>query len=87
MVRSGLAGGVEWAGYAPAESCKDALEAAKPAPVRTLRTVRLASDAQRGRRQARRPGSVAPVRAGQFRRLADALAADLHRWSRECVVF
>ena len=44
MVRSGLAGGVEWAGYAPSDDLKAALEAAKPASLKRLRTVRLATD-------------------------------------------
>ena len=38
MVRSGLAGGVEWAGYAPSDDLKSALEAAKADDVNRLRT-------------------------------------------------
>jgi alpha-beta hydrolase superfamily lysophospholipase len=87
MVRSGLAGGVAWAGYDPAPGLRDTLAAAAPAKVRTLRTVRLATD--RGEADARIEGPALWRRSepGNSAALADALAADLHRWSRECVVF
>jgi hypothetical protein len=86
MVRSGLAG-VEWAGYAPAASLKAALEAAVPAAVRSLRTVRLSTD--RGDADARIEGPALWRRSepGVSAELADAIAADLQRWSRECVAF
>ena len=87
MVRSGLAGGVEWAGYAPGDALKAALEAAKPAPVRTLRTVRLASDAQPADAKVDGPALWRRSEPGTSAALADAIAADLHRWSRECVAF
>ena len=87
MVRSGLAGGVEWAGYTPADALKAALEAAKPAPVRTLRTVRLASDAQPADARLEGPALWRRSEPGTSAALADAIAADLHRWSRECVAF
>jgi alpha-beta hydrolase superfamily lysophospholipase len=87
MVRSGLAGGVEWAGYAPSDALRAALEDATPAPVRTLRTVRLDSD--RGEADGRVEGPALWRRSepGSSAELADALAADLLRWSRECVGF
>ncbi len=87
LVRSGLAGGVEWAGYAPSDALKAALEAAKPAQVKTLRTVRLESD--RGEADAKVDGPSLWRRSepGTSAELAEALAADLQRWSRECVGF
>jgi alpha-beta hydrolase superfamily lysophospholipase len=87
MVRSGLAGGVEWAGYAPSDDLKAALEAAKPASVRTVRTVRLSTD--RGEADAKIEGPALWRRSepGNSAELADAIAADLQRWSRECVAF
>jgi alpha-beta hydrolase superfamily lysophospholipase len=86
MVRAGLAG-VEWAGYAPSDALKGALEAAKLAPVRMLRTVRLASD--RGEADAKLEGPALWRRSepGTSDELAAAIAADLQRWSRECVAF
>jgi hypothetical protein len=85
LARSGLAGGVEWAGYAPSPGLKEALETAVPAPVSSLRTVRLASD--RGEADARLEGPALWRRSepGVSAALAEAIAADLHRWSRECV--
>jgi len=85
MARSGLAGGVEWAGYAPRDALKAALEAAAPAAVAPLRIVRLASD--RGAADARVEGPALWRRSepGNSAALADAIANDLHRWSRECV--
>jgi alpha-beta hydrolase superfamily lysophospholipase len=87
MVRSGLAGGVEWAGYEPSPGLREALEAAAPAAVRSMRTLRLASD--RGEADAKIEGPALWRRSepGNSAILADALAADLHRWSRECVAF
>jgi alpha-beta hydrolase superfamily lysophospholipase len=85
MARSGLAGGVEWAGYAPTDDLKSALEAATPAPVPILRTVRLASD--RGEADAKIDGPALWRRSepGNSAELADAIAADIESWSRECV--
>jgi alpha-beta hydrolase superfamily lysophospholipase len=87
MVRSGLAGGVEWAGYAPSDDLKSMLESAKPAMVRMLRTVRLSTD--RGEADAKLEGPALWRRSepGNSSELADAIAADLQRWSRECVAF
>jgi hypothetical protein len=87
MVRSRLAGGVEWAGYAPSPAFRDALSAAAPAAVAALRTVRLATD--RGAADARLDGPALWRRSepGSSAELAEAIAADLHRWSRECVAF
>jgi hypothetical protein len=86
MVRARLAG-VEWAGYAPAAALKAALEQATPAVVQPLRIVRLASD--RGEADARIDGPALWRRSepGSSAELAEALAADLLRWSRECVTF
>lgn len=84
MVRSGLAG-VEWAGYAPSDALKAGLEAAKPGRPASLRTVRLASDNRPA--EARVPGPALWRRSepGNSTELAEAIAADLHLWSRECV--
>ncbi|MEA3042875.1 MAG: hypothetical protein QOH47_713 [Sphingomonadales bacterium] len=85
LVRSGLAGGVEWAGYAPSPELKAALEAAKPAPVRSLRTVRLASDRAEADAKVEGPALWRRSEPGVSAELAEAIAADLHKWSRECV--
>ena len=86
MVRAGLAG-VEWAGYAPADGLNAALEQATPAPVRTLRTLRLASDRAEADAKIEGPALWRRSEPGSSAELADALAADLQRWSRECVAF
>jgi len=87
MGRSGLAGGVEWAGYAPAEELKTDLGLATPEPVKKLRTVRLATD--RGEADAKIEGPALWRRSepGNSAELADAIAADIHQWSGECVAF
>jgi alpha-beta hydrolase superfamily lysophospholipase len=85
MVRSGLAGGVEWAGYSPSDALKAALEAATPAPVLPLRTVRLATDRAEADAKLEGPALWRRSEPGTSAELADAIAADLHRWSRECV--
>jgi hypothetical protein len=87
LVRSGLAGGVEWAGYASSGPFKAALEAAAPAPVQMLRIVRLPTD--RGEADGRIEGPALWRRSepGTSAELAEAIAADLQRWSRECVGF
>jgi hypothetical protein len=87
LARSGLAGGVEYAGYAPSADLKTALQSAKPAPVRSLRNLRLATD--RGEADARVDGPALWRRSepGISTALAEAIAADLHKWSRECVAF
>jgi len=84
MVRSGLAGGVEWAGYAPSEALKAALEAAAPAKVAPLRTVRLSTD--RGEADGKLEGPALWRRSepGNSAELAEAIAADLSKWSRLC---
>jgi alpha-beta hydrolase superfamily lysophospholipase len=87
MVRSGLAGGVEWAGYAPSADLTTALEAAKPASVRSLRTVRLASDRAEADAKVEGPALWRRSEPGVSVELAETIAADLHKWSRECVAF
>ena len=84
MVRSGLAGGVEWAGYAPSDALKAALAGAAPAKVAPLRTVRLATD--RGEADAKLEGPALWRRSepGSSIALAEAIAADLAKWSRQC---
>ena len=84
MVRAGLAG-VEWAGYAPADALKFALEGAKPAPVTPLRAVRLATDPGMADAKLEGPALWRRSEPGTSAALADALADDLLRWSRECV--
>jgi len=85
MARSALAGGVEWAGYAPNDGLKAALEAAKPGRVTPLRTVRLLSD--RGEADAKLDGPALWRRSepGTSPALAEAIADDLAKWSRQCV--
>jgi len=84
MARSGLAGGVEWAGYAPSDGLKAALAAAAPAAVAPARIVRLATD--RGAADARLEGPALWRRSepGNSIALAEAIAADLGKWSRLC---
>jgi len=84
LVRAGLAG-VEYAGYAPSDALKAALEPARAATVAPLRTVRLATD--RGPADARLEGPALWRRSepGRGDALADLIAADLLKWSRECV--
>jgi len=84
LVRAGLAG-VEYAGYAPADALKAALEAARPATVAPLRTMRLASDRGAADAKAEGPALWRRSEPAGSDTLADAIAADLLRWSRECV--
>ena len=86
MVRSGLAGGVEWAGYAPSAALKAALEAARPASVTRLRTARLISDIAPADVKLIGPALWRRSEPGNSTELADAIAADVLRWSRECAV-
>ncbi|TMJ19051.1 MAG: hypothetical protein E6G92_04360 [Alphaproteobacteria bacterium] len=83
MVRSGIAG-VEWAGYAPSDALKEVLEAAAPATVAPLRTLRLATE--RAEADAKVEGAALWRRSepGNSPALAEALAADLVKWSRSC---
>ena len=85
-VRAGLAG-VEWAGYAPSDALKAALEAAKPAALRNLRVARLATDRAEADARIEGPALWRRSEPGTSAELAEALAADLQRWSRECVAF
>lgn len=84
MARSGLAGGVEWAGYAPAPALREALEAAKPAPVGPLRTVRLASDVAPADAKLEGPALWRRSEPGNSAELAEAIAEDIKRWSLQC---
>lgn len=84
MARSGLAGGVAWAGYAPAPGLKAGLEAAKPAPVRPLRTVRLASDPAAADARLEGPALWRRSEPGNSAALAEAIAEDIKRWSLQC---
>jgi hypothetical protein len=84
MVRSGLAGGVEWAGYAPSDTLKAALEAARPATAAPLRTVRLAADRAGADAKVEGPALWRRSEPGSSPALAEALAADLAKWSRLC---
>jgi len=86
MVRSGLAGGVEWAGYAPSAELKTALQAAKPSPVTRLRTARLTSDIASADVKLAGPALWRRSEPGNSAELADAIAGDLLKWSRECAV-
>jgi hypothetical protein len=84
MARSGLAGGVEWGGYAPSEAMKASLAEALPATVAPLRTARLASDRADADARFEGPALWRRSEPGTSAALADAMAADLLRWSREC---
>lgn len=84
MVRSGLAGGVEWAGYAPSDALKAALEAATPAKVTPVWTVRLASDRAEADARLEGPALWRRSEPGSSSALAEAIAADLGKWSRLC---
>ena len=84
MVRAGLAGGVEWAGYAPGDAMKAGLAGATQAEVAKLRTVRLATDAQAADHKVDGPALWRRSEPGTSDELADALAADLAGWSRAC---
>lgn len=84
MVRAGLAGGVEWAGYAPSDSLKAGLAGATVAEVTPLRTVRLATDAQPADHKVDGPALWRRSEPGTSEELAEALAADLAEWSRAC---
>ncbi len=84
MERSGLAGGVAWAGYAPPIELRERLQDAEPEPLVRLRTLRLASD--RGPAEAKVTGPALWRRSepGTSAALAEALAADLADWARAC---
>jgi hypothetical protein len=84
MIRSGLAGGVEWAGYAPSAQLKGALETATPAPVKPLRTARLATDRAEAEAKIEGPALWRRSEPGTSGALADALAADIKKWSLTC---
>jgi hypothetical protein len=84
MARSGLAGGVEWAGYAPSPELRAVLEAAKPAAPSKLRLVRLASDLQPADVKLDGPALWRRSEPGNSEALADAIAADLRAWSLQC---
>jgi alpha-beta hydrolase superfamily lysophospholipase len=87
MVRSGLAGGVEYAGYAPSAALKTALETALPDAVTPLRTVRL--DTDRADADVKFEGAALWRRSepGNDAGLAGAIADDLFQWSRACAAF
>lgn len=84
MVRTGLAGGVEWAGYGPSDALKGALEAAVPARATPLRIVRLATDRVEADAKLEGPALWRRSEPGTSHELAEAIAADLVKWSRLC---
>ncbi len=84
MVRAGLAGGAEWAGYAASPGLRAALETASVAPVAKLRTVRLATDAGAADAKISGPALWRRSEPGTSNELADALATDLAAWSTQC---
>ena len=86
MERSGLAGGADWAGYAPSAGLRTKLAEVKPGPVSPLRVVRLESD--RGEADAKLEGPALWRRSepGTSPSLAGAAAADLEEWARTCGV-
>jgi len=84
LVRSGLAGGVEWAGYSPSDALKAALAAASPAGVAPLRTARLATDRAEADARLEGPALWRRSEPGGSAELAEAIAADVGKWSRTC---
>lgn len=76
---------LDFAGYTMSASLFAALEAARPTALAPLRTARLDSD--RGEADLKLPGPALWRRSepGNAPELAEALAADLATWSRECV--
>ena len=86
--RTQMAGNSDlYAGNRLSEAFLADLEAASPAPVTPLRTVRLESDAADA--NARVPGSPLWRRAepGEDAALADAMVADLALWTQQCAEF
>lgn len=84
MVRSGLAGGVEWAGFRPSDALKTALDDATPAKTSPLRTLRLATDRAEADAKLAGPALWRRSEPGTSTDLAEAIAADLAKWSRTC---
>jgi hypothetical protein len=84
MVRAGLAGGVEWAGYAPAPALRAALETAVAASVKPLRMARLATDRADADVRIEGPALWRRSEPGTSDALADAIAADIKKWSLTC---
>lgn len=87
MGRSGLAGGVEWAGYAPSDELKADIGVATPEPVKPLRTIRLATDRAEADAKIDGPALWRRSEPGNSAELAEALADDIQKWSGECVAF
>ena len=84
MERSGLAGGVAWAGYAPSPALRGAVAAAQPEPLARLRILRLASDRAEADAKVAGPALWRQSEPGQSRALAEAAAADLAGWAKTC---
>lgn len=84
MERSGLAGGVAWAGYAPSKGLVEALARAEPAGGDRVRTARLSSD--RGEADSKLDGPALWRRSepGNSTELAEAMAADIADWAGAC---
>jgi len=86
MARAALSGGAEWAGYAPNDAMKAALEAAKPAAPVPLRTIRLESDRAAADAKIAGPALWRRSEPGNDPAFAQAIAEDLVKWSRQCAV-
>ena len=84
LLRAGLAGGAEWAGYAASPSLRAALETASIPSAPKLRTVRLATYAGAADAKIAGPSLWRRSEPGNSPELADAMAADLAEWSAQC---
>ena len=84
LERSGMVAGGGSAGYDPSPEMVDALRAARPAAVATLRTIRLASD--RGEADLKLDGPPLWRRSEPqtSSELSGLIASDIAEWARKC---
>jgi pimeloyl-ACP methyl ester carboxylesterase len=84
LARAGLAGGADFAGYPIAPEMQAALEAAQPAAVEQVRTVRLASDPGEANAKLAGPALWRRSEPGTSIELAEAMADDIAGWVARC---
>lgn len=84
LARSALAGGIDWAGYDASSAMREALETAVAQPVSPLRTVRLGGGTGQVDAEMTGPSLWRRSEPGNSIELAEAMAADLSEWSRQC---
>lgn len=84
MKRAALAGGADYAGYPVSPALVAALEAATPAPLDRLRTVRLATDAAPADARLVGPALWRRSEPGVSPELANLIASDIHGWTKTC---